>query len=66
VVGFTACSALAVITLRQMGEYLHHAQWPHGIPLLSSSGISTQPDDVFRLGGDPGIIIGLLLTLARG
>jgi hypothetical protein len=29
-------------------------------------GAGAQPDDVFRLGGDPGIIIGLLLTLARG
>jgi hypothetical protein len=28
-------------------------------------GAGAQPDDVFRLGGDPGIIVGLLLTLAR-
>jgi hypothetical protein len=36
------------------------------LSLLSSPGAGAQPDDVFRLGGDPGIIVGLLLTLARG
>ncbi len=36
VVGFTARSACAVITGRQMGEYLHHAQWSYGIFVLSS------------------------------
>lgn len=65
-VGFTARSACAVITGRQMGEYLHHAQWSYGIFVLSSPGAGAQPDDVFGWAAIPGIIIGLLLTLARG
>lgn len=65
-VGFTARSACAVITGRQMGEYLHHAQWSYGIFVLSSHGAGAQPDDVFGWAAIHGIIIGLLLTLAHG
>ncbi len=55
-----------LLPVARMGEYLHHAQWSYGIFVLSSPGAGAQPDDVFGWAAIPGIIIGLLLTLARG
>ncbi len=65
-VGFTARSACAVITGRQMGEYLHHAQWSYGIFVLSSLALVLSLMMFFGWAAIPGIIIGLLLTLAHG
>ena len=64
-VGFTARSACAVITGRQMGEYLHHAQWSYGIFVLSSPALVLSLM-MFLVGRRSRIIIGLLLTLAHG
>ena len=52
-VGLTASPACVIITPCQRDEYIYHAEWAYGLSLLSSPGAGAQPDDVFRLGGDP-------------
>ncbi|STW49224.1 cytochrome C-type biogenesis protein [Klebsiella pneumoniae] len=49
-----------------MGEYLHHAQWSYGIFVYLPLALVLSLMMFFGWAAIPGIIIGLLLTLAHG